>query len=100
MNPTTLNKSGFCIYVDTICQGAVPVERDNKGNAVVYFNLTEAQRAIAEATIERLRQFLEGDREFDDAMTVEEYIVEVNVFPDGSITDEAGNIFSATDLMS
>lgn len=48
--------------------------------------------------MERLRQFLEGERDFEDAMTVEEYIVDVNVFPDGSITDAAGNIFSASDF--
>jgi hypothetical protein len=100
MNTTILNETGFCIYINTICHGAVPVERDGIGNVVVYSSVTDAQRVIAEATIERLRQFLEGEREYEDAMTVEEYIVEVDVLPDGSITDAAGNIFCAADLMN
>ncbi|MEI7823268.1 MAG: hypothetical protein WCK55_20350 [Verrucomicrobiota bacterium] len=53
----------------------------------------EAEREIASACIERLRQFLAGERPFDDSMTVDEYVVPVTVFPDGSITDEDGAIF-------
>ena len=93
MDSTILNNTGFCIYIDTICHGAVPVERDDKGNAVVYSSVTYAQRVIAEDTIERLRQFLEGERDYEDAMTIEEDIVEVDVFPDGSISDATGNVF-------
>jgi len=99
MNSTIIGKAGFCIYIDTVCHGAVPVERDDKGNAAVYATVTDAQRVIAEDTIERLRQFLEDERDYEDAMTVEEYIVEVDLFPDGSITDAAGNIFGASDFM-
>ena len=32
-------------------------------------------------------------RDFDDAIMVEEYVVPVTVFPDGSFTDEDGNVF-------
>jgi len=35
MNSTIIGKPGFCINVDTICHGASPVERDDKGNAIV-----------------------------------------------------------------
>lgn len=38
-------------------------------------------------------QVLDGERDFDDAMTVEEYVVPVTVHPAGTITDEAGNQF-------
>lgn len=99
MNSTIIGKAGFSIYIDTVCHGAVPAERDDKGNAIVYSTVTEAQRVIAEDTMERLRQFLEGERDFEDAMTVEKYIVEVDLFPDGSITDAVGNIFGASDFM-
>ena len=85
---------GFCIYIDTVFQGRIPVERDEAGNPVVYRELVEAQRSIAEDVMERLRQFLAGERDFDDAMTVEEYIEEVDALPDGSVRDEAGNHFS------
>ncbi|MEO8617077.1 MAG: hypothetical protein ABI600_18200 [Luteolibacter sp.] len=40
-----------------------------------------------------LQQFLDGERDFEDAVTVEEYIVEVDVFPDGTMVDADGNVF-------
>jgi hypothetical protein len=43
--------------------------------------------------MEKLRQFLAGERDFDDAMTVEDYILPVDVLPDGYILDEDGNCF-------
>jgi hypothetical protein len=85
---------GFCIYLHTHSQGAIPLERDAKGAVVVYETELEAQRVIAEDAIERLRQFLRGERGFDDAMTVEEYVVAVNVMPDGSISDGEGRCFT------
>lgn len=99
MNSTIMNRAGFCIYVDTVCNGAMPVELNENGTPVVYPNLLDAQREIAENTIIRLRQFFSGKRDFEDAISVEEYIVEVDVFPDGSITDEAGLILGASDSM-
>ena len=87
-------RTGYCIYVSTVCDGPVPVERDDRGNPVIYLTRTDAEKAIAEDVIERLRQFLDGEREFDDALTVEEYVTEVNVLVDGSIVDTAMNHFA------
>jgi len=88
-------RTGFCIYITTICQGPVPVERDEAGSPVVYPTELEAQRVIAEDTMERLRQFMEGERDFDDATTIEEYVVPVDVLADGSVVDETDNRFGA-----
>lgn len=85
---------GFCVYVNSICEGGVPVEYAGDGKPFVYATEEEAQKAIAEYTIERLQQFIAGDRDFADAMTVEEYVVDVDVWPDGSISDESGLCFS------
>ena len=93
LNENVEGKLGYCIYINTLCEGPVPIERNEKGMPVVYFQLVEAQRSIAEDVIERLRQFLEGYRDFEDAMTVEEYIQKVRVFADGSILDENGARF-------
>ena len=41
----------------------------------------------------RLVQFLDGEREFAEAITVEEYVVPVTVHPDGVITDAEGRSF-------
>jgi hypothetical protein len=90
VNETSL---GFCIYIDTLLGGPVPVERTAAGNPFTYPTREAAEREIAEDTIERIRQFLAGERDFEDAMTVEEYVVEVDVLPDGSTVDESGNLF-------
>lgn len=86
-------RDGFCIYINTICQGPVPIVSDGEGKIVVFETENEAQREIVDHAMIRLQQFLDGERDFDDAITVEEYIVPVTVLPDGSITDEAGNCF-------
>lgn len=85
-------RSGFCIYIDTFCQGPVPVVSDENGY-VVFATELEAQKEIADYQITRLRQFLAGQRDFDEAMAVEEYVVPVTVHPDGVITDADGNCF-------
>lgn len=94
MDNHSTTKSGYCIYINTFFQGPVPVVRDETDNFVVYATELEAQREIAEYTIDRIHQFLQGEREFGDAIIVEEYVVPVTVFADGSITDEDGNVFS------
>ena len=84
---------GFCIYVDTLAEGSVPVEWTADLKPLTYPTREAAEREIAEDTMERIRQFLVGEREFEDAMTVEEYVVEVDILSDGSIVDESGNHF-------
>jgi hypothetical protein len=86
-------KNGFCIYIHTLCQGPVPVVSDEDEKFVVFDTELDAQREIADHMMTRLRQFLDGERDFDDAITVEEYVVPVTVHADGAITDEAGNTF-------
>ncbi len=85
-------RDGFCIYIDTFCQGPVPVVSDDN-RYVVFETELEAQKEIVDNQMMRLRQFLDGEREFEDAMTVEEYVVPVTVHPDGVIVDETGNCF-------
>jgi hypothetical protein len=85
-------RNGYCIYVDTIFQGSVPVV-SNGQNFIVFETELEAQREIADYQMTRLQQFLSGDREFEDAIHVEEYVVPVTVSRDGVILDEFGNSF-------
>ena len=84
---------GFCIFLDTVCEGSVPAITDGEGKIVVFESENEAQREIVDHAMIRLRQFLDGEREFEDAMTVEEYVAPVTVYPDGVVTDEVGNCF-------
>ena len=88
-----MNQPTFCIFLDTVCEGRVPAWHDENSMPVVYPTLEEAQREVAELVMERLQQFINRQRDFDDAMTVEDYILPVDVLPDGSIVDEDGNQF-------
>jgi hypothetical protein len=88
-----MSEPAFCIFINTVCEGRIPAWHDEKGLPVVYPTLEAAQHEIADDVMEKLRQFLEGEREFEDAMTVEDYILPVDVLPDGSILDEDGNCF-------
>ncbi len=90
---TTENlRDGFCIYINTFCQGPMPVVSDDNGY-VVFATELEAQKEIVDNQMTRLKQFLDGEREFEDAIEVEEYVVPVTVHPDGKIVDEAGSCF-------
>lgn len=84
--------AGYCIYIDTFCQGPVPVVSDDD-RYVVFNSELEAQKEIVDNQMTRLQQFLDGERDYQDAITVEEYVVPVTVHPDGTFTDEAGNRF-------
>ena len=85
-------RTGFCIFINTFCQGPVPLVSDENGY-VVFETELEAQKEVVDYQMTRLQQFLDGERDFEDAMETEEYIVPVMVHPDGVITDEAGNRF-------
>jgi hypothetical protein len=85
-------RDGFCIYIDTLCQGPVPVASDNNGY-IVFESELDAQKEIVDNQMPRLQQFLDGERDYEDAISVEEYVVPVTVHPDGTITDETGNCF-------
>ena len=86
-------RDGFCIYVDTFCQGPVPAVSDENGY-VVFATELEAQREIVDCQMTRLQEFLDGEREYEDAISVEEYVVPVTLHADGTITDADGNTFS------
>lgn len=92
------SRHGFCIYINTLFQGPVPVEHDNDDRFVVYETELEAQREIADVLITRLQEFLDGHRDFEDAIETEDYVVEVDLYSDGSIVDEAGRRFTPSDV--
>ena len=62
--------------------------RTNEDVSYVFVTAIAAQREIADHAMTQLHQFTDGRRDFDDAITVDEYIVTVTVNPNGSIMDE------------
>jgi len=82
---------GYCIYIDTFCDGPEPIESYGNSNPIVYATECEAQRSIVDDVITRCQQFLDGERDFEDAVTIEEYVEEVDIKEDGKIVDRFNN---------
>jgi hypothetical protein len=89
-------KAGFCIYIETVFQGRVPCVSDDKGYIIFETELA-AQKEIVDNQMTRLQEFLDGEREFEDAIEVSEYVVPVTVHEDGTFSDEHGNVFRVRD---
>jgi hypothetical protein len=87
---------GYAIFMPTFFQGTMPAcyERDYP---VVFACELEAQREIADNQLTRIQQFIDGERDFDDAISTHEFVLPVKIFPDGSISIEDGRIFSKQD---
>ena len=94
------SRPAFAIFTDTVCEGRVPAWRDDCGRPVTYPTERAAQAEVADTLISRLEEFIAGERDFEDAMTVEEYILPVEFAPDGSIRTEDGICFRALDSPS
>lgn len=93
-----MTRRGYCIFIHTLCQGPVPSVRESKADdppdaqqrVCIFDTEREAQREIADFMMTRLQEFMDGEREFEDATTTEEFVVAVTVQPDGTIIDEDG----------
>lgn len=89
----TSPRPAFAIFINTICEDLVPAWRDEHGLPVTYETECAAQLEIVDELEERLRQFRAGARDFEDAITIEEFVLPVELWPDGSISIENGEVF-------
>ena len=85
-------RSGFVIFMPTVFQGTMPACYEND-RPVVFATELEAQREIADNQLMRIQQFLDGERDFDDAIATYEFVLPVDVWPNGNISTEAGRIY-------
>lgn len=92
------SRPAFAIFEDTLCQGMMPTWRDEAGLPITYPTKREAQIEIAEMMIIHLQQFLAGERDFDDASTTGDFILPVQVWPDGTIETEDGHRFGVQEI--
>jgi len=97
-NKTESKRPAFCVYITTIGEGRVPSVRHRHGLPYIFETEVEAQREIADNAMTRLQEFMDGERDFEDAITIEEYVASVEVYPDGSVVDEFGRRFGKGDL--
>ena len=71
----------------------MPAWYDETNLPATYATELEAQREFADDLMERLQQFLDGERGFYDAIAIEDLILPVDVLPNGSISIEDGRTF-------
>ena len=71
----------------------MPACYDETDYPVVFPTELEAQREIADNQLIRLREFLDGERDYDDAISTDEFVLPVTVWLDGSIATKNGRIF-------
>jgi hypothetical protein len=84
---------GYAIFMPTFFQGTMPACYDETNYPVVFPTELEAQREIADNQLIRIRQFLDGERDYEDAIATDEFVLPVDVLPDGSISTEDGSSF-------
>lgn len=84
----------YAIFTSTICEGRIPAWRDTNGYPVVFETEHEAQREIVDTLQLQLQEFLDGNRDFEEAMTIEDFILPVSVWPNGSISLQDGTTFT------
>jgi hypothetical protein len=87
-------RPAFSIFINTSCEGTLPLWYDERGLPVTYATERDAQTEIVDDLQARLHQFVMGERDFEDAVTIEEFILPVDVRCDGSISIADGSTFS------
>lgn len=82
-------RTGFAIFCSTVFQGTMPAcyEGDYPH---AFATESEAQREIADNQLSRIQQFLDGERDFEDAIETDEFVLPVSIWPDGTISTESG----------
>lgn len=81
-------------FIDTVCEGRTPAYWDERGLPVTYATEADAWREIADDMITQLDQFVRGERERAGTdFAVQEYVLPVDVAPDGTVWTESGERF-------
>lgn len=83
---------GYAIFCPTVFQGSMPACYEGD-YPVIFATELEAQREIADNQLIRIQQFLHGERDFDDAITTDEFVLPVDARLDGRISLQDGRTF-------
>jgi dienelactone hydrolase len=92
-----LARSGYAIFCPTVFQGTMPACYDETDCPVVFPTELEAQREIADTQLIRIQEFLDGQRDYEDAIAIDEFILPVSLWADGSISIKGGRTYGMID---
>ena len=90
-------RPGYAIFRLYLFQGATPACYDETNHPAVFASELEAQLEIADNQLTRLHELLDGERDFDDAVTIDEFVLPVNVWPDRRVSTRDGRLFGKLD---
>ena len=76
---------GFCIFIDVLFEGEVPSCIGEGNKPVIFATREEAEFEIIDFVSDRFEEYLDGKRDLEDAMTIEEFVVGVEVMEDGTV---------------
>lgn len=76
----------YGLFIDSDEGRPTPARYDAKHLPITYASEDQAQKAIVRIAMEKQRQFLSGELDFDDAMHVREYYAPVRLHHDGTIS--------------
>jgi hypothetical protein len=93
-----LRMNAYCIFIHTLGGEKVPAWRGTQGHYLLYPTERDAQLEIAEDLIEKLRQFRDGERNFEDAIGMVDFIEPVIAHDDGTFVDAEGNRYGPWEL--
>lgn len=79
---------GFIVAIDTVAEGLTVSVREEGGKPVVFATQEAAEKCILELLADRVDECQRGERDFDDATTIEEFVKPVTVDAVGVIYDE------------
>ena len=85
--------------MDTICEGKIPAWRNETGGFLLHSTERQAQLEIADYTMIRIRQFQQGERDFEDAFAVEDFIEPVTTRADGTFVDLDGKSYGPWEIL-
>jgi len=74
-------RSGYCVFINAFFQGTTVSVFDGENWPVVFPTKREAQLEIVDFHMIRLNEFIDGDRDYEDALEVEEYVSLSPSFP-------------------
>ena len=83
----------YGVFVDQSPHPIRPAAYDHRGYPVVHATEVAAKTAIIRHALQRHLAFFDGSMSFEEAVSIDEYYVPVNVHPDGSVSTEAGLTF-------
>lgn len=81
---------GFCVFIDTVFQGTTISVHNGDDGPFVFATEREAQLEIVDFHMTRLQEFIHSERDYEDALEIEEYVMPVTVMANGIVIDKHG----------